>query len=115
MANRNGICGLRSIAEHKDEEFLSRRWEDFDHSQKVGLGVWGSAWTIRDKKTSTQYVLQSCHQSQWSLPRFRLLELARQRNDLFVAPRFMFFRGETAYVCSNVAGVCLAELIDSTA
>lgn len=114
MAKRKGIVGLRTIAEHKDEEFLSKRWEDFDHSQKFGLGVWGSAWTVRDRKTSNQYVLQSCHQSSWSLPRFKLLELARQRSDLFVAPRFLFFRGETVYVCSDVGGICLAELIDST-
>jgi hypothetical protein len=114
MANRKGIMGLRSIPEHEDEQFLSKRWEDFDHSQKFGLGVWGSAWTIRDRKTSIRYVLQSCHQSSWTLPRFKLLEFARQREDLFVSPRFLFFRGETVYVCSDIGGICLAELIDST-
>lgn len=114
MSNRKGIVGLRSITEHKDEEFLSKRWEDFDHSQKMSLGVWGSAWIVRDRVTSTKYVLQSCNQSEWTLPRLRLLELARRRSDLFVAPKFMFFRGETAYVCSNIGGICLAELIDST-
>ena len=114
MANRKGIIGLRSIPEHKDEEFLSKRWEDFDHSQKFGLGVWGSAWTVRDKKTLNRYVLQSCHQSSWSLARYRLLKLARERSDLFVAPRFLFFRGETVYVCSDVGGICLADLIDGT-
>jgi hypothetical protein len=114
MSTRKGIFGLRSIAEHKDEDFLSKRWEDFDHSQKVGLGVWGSAWTVKDRKTSADYVLQSCHQSEWTLPRLRLVELAKQRTDLFVAPRYMFFRSETAYVCSNIAGFCLAELIDGT-
>ncbi len=114
MSNRKGICGLRSIAENNDEEFLSKRWEDFDHSQKVGLGVWGSAWTVKDRKTSTEYVLQSCHQSEWTLARLRLLELARQRADLFVAPKYMFFRSETTYVCSNIAGLCLAEFIDGT-
>jgi hypothetical protein len=114
MSDRKAICGLGSIAENKDEEFLSKRWEDFDHSQKVGLGVWGSAWTIKDRTTSTEYVLQSCHQSEWTLPRLRLVELARQRADLFVAPKYMFFRGETTYVCSEVAGICLAEFIDGT-
>lgn len=114
MSNRKGIFSLGSITEHKDEEFLSRRWEDFDHSQKMGLGVWGSAWTVRDRKTSTEYVLQSCHQSAWTVPRLRLLELAKQRTDLFVTPKFMFFRKETAYVCSDIAGICLAELIDGT-
>ena len=114
MANRKGIMGLRSIPEHEDEQFLSKRWEDFDHSQKFGLGVWGSAWTIRDRKTSIRYILQSCHQSSWTLPRFKLLEYARQREDLFVSPRFLFFRSETVYVCSDIGGICLAELIDST-
>jgi hypothetical protein len=114
MSNRKRIFGLRSIPEHKDEEFLSKRWEDFDHSQKMGLGVWGCTWTVRDRKTLKQYVLQSCHQSAWTLPRLRLVELAKQRADLFVAPKFLFFQRETAYVCSNLAGICLAELIDST-
>jgi len=114
MSNRKGIFGLHSITEHKDEEFLSKKWEDFDHSQKLGLGVWGSTWTVRDKTTSKEYVLQSCHQSDWTLPRLRLLELARQSDDLFVAPKFMFFQRERAYVCSDIAGICLAELIDGT-
>jgi len=114
MSIRKAKFSLDQIAEHKDEDFLSKRWEDFDHSQKMGLGVWGTAWTVRDRSSSMEYVLQSCHQSEWSLPRWKLLELAKKRADLFVAPKFMFFRNDTVYVCSSISGICLAELIDST-
>ncbi|PMD42328.1 hypothetical protein L207DRAFT_527248 [Hyaloscypha variabilis F] len=97
MSIRKAKFSLDQIAEHKDEDFLSKRWEDFDHSQKMGLGVWGTAWTVRDRSSSLEYVLQSCHQSEWSLPRWKLLELAKRRVDLFVAPKFMFFRNDTVY------------------
>ncbi len=106
---------LYKVQEHKDEEFLSKRWEDFDHSQKFSLGVWGSTWTVRDKTTSEKYVLQSCHSSTWTKARFELLQIGREKQDFFVAPNFMFFRQDWVYVCSEVGGICLAEMIDSTA
>ena len=107
------LC-LQAIPEHKDEAFLSKRWEDFDHSQKLGLGIWGTAWSIRDRETNERLVLQFCPQRSFNPARYRLLEIARRRADLFATPKYLFFRREQIYVCSEMAGISLAEVIDST-
>lgn len=107
------LC-LQAIPEHKDEAFLSKRWEDFDHSQKIILGIWGSAWSIRDRQTNERLILQSCPQRSFTGTRYRLLEIARRRADLFATPKFLFFRNQHIYVCSEIAGLSLAEVIDST-
>ena len=105
---------LQMIPEHRDEQFLSKRWEDFDHSQKINLGIWGSAWSIRDRETNERLVLQSCPQRFFDRARYRLLEVARRRADLFATPKYLFFRGGQVYVCSEIAGISLAEVIDGT-
>lgn len=112
MAYRNRK--LSTVEEHKDESFVSKAWEDFDHSQKFSMGAQGSTWTVRDKETDKKYVLQSCHNSSWTKARLGLLRLGREWKEFLVTPRYMFFRQDWVYVCSEVGGVCLAEMIDST-
>lgn len=111
MPTRPRLC---TIEENEDEEFMSKRWEDFDHTQKVPAGVKLFPWTVRDKTTSKRYVLQSCPNSEWNKARIYLLQLSRQRCDLFVTPKFFFSRGNQVYVCSEIAGISLAEVIGAT-
>ncbi|KAH6714018.1 hypothetical protein BKA61DRAFT_689452 [Leptodontidium sp. MPI-SDFR-AT-0119] len=105
---------LKTIPEYEDEKFVSKGWEDFDHSQKFSLGVRGSTWTVRDKETSEKFVLQSCQYSAWTRERYKLLRMGRKWTGYLVPPRYMFFRKEWVYVCSEIGGTCLADIIDST-
>jgi hypothetical protein len=103
---------LMSVTEWPEEEFSSRSWEDFDHSQTLLLGYSGSTCIIYEKETFRPYIFQSC-EKHITKQRLLLAEMARD-NDLFISTHFIFVHQNNLYVGSKVSGICLADVIDCT-
>jgi hypothetical protein len=93
-------------------EFFSCRWEDFDHSQKLSLGVLERTWCVQHRETGESLILQSCPGSEFNKVRFHLLQIAAAE-EVFVTPRCGFTRKDRLYVCSTKAdtGITLADLL----
>lgn len=65
------------------------------------------------KQNYSPHVLQSCHEKRWTVPRAWLVNIARECES-FVATHFVFSHKEDIYVVSQIADMCLADVIDET-
>jgi hypothetical protein len=59
------------------------------------------------------HVLQSCNRRDWTVPRCRLVDIAR-KSKFFVSTHFVFPHEEDVYIGSQIADICLADIIDGS-
>ncbi|KAI9763380.1 MAG: hypothetical protein M1840_000572 [Geoglossum simile] len=103
---------LTSVTELSERGPSRRSWEDFDHSQTLILGCSGLTCIVYDRETYRPHILQSCREN-ITTQRLLLAGIAGE-SDLFISTHFVFVYRDNIYVGSEVAGICLADVIDCT-
>ena len=86
--------------------------EDFD--QFKTLRITGSATSFVYELNGDDHAMQSCKRRQWSACRAKLINLARA-NKLFLATHFTFSDEDNVYVGSEIAHMCLSDVIHCVA
>jgi len=110
--SQRGRSQLTSVMELPEEESSGISWEDLDHSQTLILGRSGLTCIVYERRTFYPHILQFCEKSITN-QRLLLAEIARD-SDLFISTHFMFVYKDNIYIGSEVAGICLADIIDCT-
>jgi hypothetical protein len=97
-----------------EESFYERSSKDFVLHRPIGYKKSTSIVYERNtqipQKDYKPYILQSCHKTDWTVPRARLVDLARE-SAFFVPTRFIFFRDDDICVGSQIADISLADVI----
>lgn len=89
----------------------NRSREDFILPRPIGRKK--LALLVYERKDYKPHVLQSCNRGDWTVPRCRLVDIARE-SELFVSTHFVFPHEEDVYIGSQVADMCLADVIDGS-
>lgn len=66
---------------------------------------------VYERKDYKPHVLQSCNKRDWTVPRCQLVDIARE-SKFFISTHFVFPHEEDVYIGSQVAEMCLADVID---
>ena len=100
--------------ERLESSLVVKCWDDFDHSQTLHFP--GSTTDIVYERNHDDHILQRCKKQEWSSCRAKLIEIthAEKKNELFIATRFMFSYRDYVYVGSDIADICLADIIYCT-
>lgn len=92
-------------------------WEDFDHTLTRDLAPpkkaeRGTVTTkiFYEKRTFTPHVVQFCRKRYVSKESLQLVDLARTSKS-FIKTHFTFSWGDTLYIGSQVADMCLADIV----
>lgn len=85
-----------------------RSREDFILPRPIGRKKLASL--VYERKGYTPHVLQSCNRRDWTVPRCQLVEIARD-SKFFVSTHFVFSHEDDVYIGSQVADMCLADII----
>jgi hypothetical protein len=70
-----------------------------------------------NEKECVAYIQQSCNKRKWTRPRARLVEISKEHiareRPSFIATHFVFHKGEDVHVISQIADICLADIIEA--
>lgn len=91
-------------------EATSSKWSREDFILPRPIGHKKLALLVYERKGYTPHVLQSCNRRNWTVPRSRLVEIARE-SKFFVSTHFVFPHEEDVYIGSQIADMCLADVI----
>lgn len=89
-----------------------------DIDQLKTLRIIGSTTTaFVYERDGSDHAMQSCKRWQWSPCRAKLINLTQspQRNNSFLATHFTFSDGDRIYVGSEIAHMCLSDIIHCVA
>ena len=87
--------------------------ERFDNSKTLVLGFGEFTCIVQDRTTLSTHILQYCDSKDWSEGCSRVVELGKT-NSCLVSTHFTFRNEGRVYVGSQIADMCLADIIFCT-
>ena len=85
-------------------------YDIFDHTQTLRLGF-PEPCIVFEKTSYQPYILQCCKKEEFTAAKRRLTEIAKT-NDFFITTRHIFPHADSYYIASDVADICLANIIN---
>jgi hypothetical protein len=98
-----------------EESFAERTREDFVLERRIGKRTW-LVYERNKRNVEEDYkghVLQDCEGRDWTVPRARLVDIAREHKSL-VPTHFVFPHEEGICIVSRIADICLADIVDGS-